>query len=317
MRILHLEKNRYNIESLSKLEKVGKVVYQNFSSQEDYHKHLSENQYQVIFTRLGFRIGLEEMNLQKELTHIVTPTTGLNHIDIDEAQSRGIKVVSLKNEFEFLAKVQSTAEHTWMLLLSLIRNLQPATKDVAQGNWDRVPYLADELNTKTLGIIGLGRLGKILVKYAEAFSMHILCNDIDDNVFEEPYTKYKSSLDKLLENSDYVILQVDYRPENEKFFDSDKFSVLKEGAYFINTSRGEIVDENALLDALESGRLKGAALDVLDGDSSWESTSVESGLIEYSKVNNNLIITPHMGGYGKISIEMTRDFVTDKFLKTI
>lgn len=317
MRVLHLEKSCYDADSLQKLEAIGDVDYCNFGTAQEFHRHLQDNSYEVIITKLGFAIGVREMDLQPRLSHIITPTTGLNHIDLEAAKSRNINVVSLKGENDFLQKVQSTSEHTWMLLLSLVRKLIPAQADVKKGNWTRIPHLADELNTTTIGIIGLGRIGKMLVQYAKAFSMKILCNDVDESVFAGGYEEYQTPLKDLLAQSDYVILQVDYRPENHHFFNDDKFSDMKQGSYFINTSRGEIVEERALLNALKSSKLKGAAVDVLEGDSSWESRMASNALINYAQENNNLIITPHMGGYGRISIEMTRAFVTKKFLRTI
>lgn len=315
MKILHLEKNCYSSESLRKLSEVGVVHYHDFESAAEFKSHLSNNSYEVIFTKLGVLIGMEEIKLQPELRHIVTPTTGLNHIDLNAAAEKNIQITSLKGKDEFLAQVQSTAEHTWMLLLAIIRNLIPSQNDVKEGNWNRVPHLADELNTKTIGIIGLGRLGKILLRYARAFSMQVMCNDLNEKVFTDEYAPFKTSIDELLKKSDYVILQIDYRPDNQRFFDTVKFQNMKDRSYFINTSRGEVVDQKALLEALKSGKLKGAALDVLDGDSSWEKHTNHSPLLEYSKQNTNLLITPHMGGYGRISIEMTRDFIVNEFLK--
>ncbi|HYG15756.1 MAG TPA: NAD(P)-dependent oxidoreductase, partial [Bacteroidia bacterium] len=104
--------------------------------------------------------------------------------------------------------------------------------------------------------------------------------------------------------------------ENEKFMNAAKFNKLKHGAYFINTSRGELVDEDALLAALQSKKIKGAALDVLNDDSGWSGTVQGSfNLLNYARQHQNLLLTPHMGGYGKDSIARTREFVTDKFLK--
>ncbi len=317
MRILHLEKNCYPIDSLRQLESRGNVVYCDFVTLEEYRQHLATASYDAIFTKLGMPIERQEMELQKDLRYIVTPTTGLNHIDLAEAERRAIKIISLKNEGEFLSRIQSTAEHTWMLLLSLIRNLGPAQASVKNGVWSRAPFLADELNTQTLGIVGFGRLGKILAGYAEAFSMNVMCCDSNSQVFEGSNAHYKHTFEEVLTSSDYLILQVDYKAENEKMFDQPVFEKMKPGSYFINTSRGEIVDEPALLKALETGHLKGAAVDVLTGDSGWGSESEENLLIEYSKKNDNLIITPHMGGYGKRSIELTREFVVNKFLKSL
>ena len=314
MRVLHLESDCYPSESMDLLKRYFEVTCLDVAGQDHFINHLLSQEYDIIFTRLGLFMGGRVFDTQPSLKKIVTPTTGLNHLDLVEAQKRGIEIISLKGEYEFLSTVKSTAEHTWALLLALIRNLIPAQQSVKEGKWDRVPYLANELNTKTIGIIGLGRLGKILVKYSEAFSLNILCNDVDPSKFTQEYTSYKSSLDELLAKSDFLILQIDYRPENKHFFDRKRFSSVKKGAYFINTSRGELVDEKSLLHFLKIGHLKGAALDVLEGDSSWHEHAGKIELIDYAKSSTNLIITPHMGGYGKTSIEMTREFVTNKLI---
>ena len=128
---------------------------------------------------------------------------------------------------------------------------------VRQNNWDRVPFLAEELNTQTLGIIGFGRLGKILLRYARAFDMQVLLHDIDDSAFTKESLAFRTNLDPLLAQADYVILQADYRESNRHFFGKAHFRKMKKGACFINTARGELVDEAALLEALQSGHLRG------------------------------------------------------------
>lgn len=317
MNILHLEQSCYSAEAIDKIKARGQLNAVEISSQEELQVLLQNDHYNVIFTRLGLYLGEKELSTQNNLRYIVTPTTGLNHLDLDYLQQRGIRVVSLKGESAFLNSIQSTAEHTWMLLLSLIRNLQPALDSVRQNSWDRVPYLAEELNTRTLGIIGFGRLGKILLRYARAFDMQVLLHDIDESAFTEESLPFRTGLNSLLAQSDYVLLQADYRESNRHLFGKAHFQKMKKGAYFINTARGELVDEPALLDALCSGQLRGAALDVLDGDSAWGTTPAGHPLVTYAQQNDNLLITPHMGGYGRISIEKTRDFITDKWINTL
>lgn len=302
---------------MTKVKTRGQLNAPEISSQEELQALLQSNHYDVIFTRLGLYLGEKELHIQPNLRYIVTPTTGLNHLDLDYLQQRSIKVVSLKGEAAFLNSIQSTAEHTWMLLLSLIRNLPAALAAVRQNNWDRVPFLAEELNTQTLGIIGFGRLGKILLRYARAFDMQVLLHDIDDSAFTKESLAFRTNLDPLLAQADYVILQADYRESNRHFFGKAHFRKMKKGACFINTARGELVDEAALLEALQSGHLRGAALDVLDGDSAWETAPAGHPLIAYARQNDNLLITPHMGGYGRISIEKTRDFITDKWINAL
>lgn len=316
MNILHLERACYSDKALAKIKACGNLSIPEIHTQEELQNLLQREEYDVIFTRLGLYLGEQELRKQPNLKYIVTPTTGLNHLDMAYLDQRGINVISLKGEAAFLSSIQSTAEHTWMLLLSLIRNLQPALAAVRQNIWDRVPFLAEELNTRTLGIVGFGRLGKILLRYARAFEMEVLLHDIDEAALTKESLPFQTDLDSLLAQSDYVLLQADYRESNRHFFGKSHFQKMKKGAYFINTARGELVNETALLEALRSGQLRGAALDVLDGDSAWKTAPAGHPLIAYARQNDNLLITPHMGGYGRISIKKTRDFITDKWINT-
>lgn len=315
MNILHLEYTKYPAEAINRLAAAHSVTNADCGTQEELYSMLTANQYDVIFTRLGVMMDSKAIQLQPKLKYIVTSTTGLNHIDTDACAERNVQVVSLKGESEFLAAVKSTAEHTWGLLLALIRNIPGAHASVTEGHWDRIPFLADELDTKTLGIIGYGRLGKIVARYGVAFGMKVLAHDHDAAKIAGQPGVTVADLDSLLAESDFIVLLISYSKENEKFMDAAKFNKLKHGAYFINTSRGEMVDEEALLEALQSKKIKGAALDVLNDDSGWCGAVQGSfNLLNYARSHQNLLLTPHMGGYGKDSIARTREFVTNKFL---
>lgn len=320
MRILHLEFSQYPIEAQRKLLENFEVVALEVNDQLSLKSYLEkDSSFEAVFTRLGLFLDKEIIDLMPELKVIATSTTGLNHIDCDYAKANSIKILSLKGEFEFLSNVKSTAEHTWLLLLSLLRHHVPSVKDVIEsGNWNRLPFLSEEINGKTIGIIGFGRLGKIVAQYAQAFSAKVLVNDIGD-VDTKSYSFVNFvSIEELLASSDIVILMISFSVENLNFFDNSKFALMKENSYFINTSRGEMLEEDALLNCLISGKLKGAALDVLHGDSAWESKyKGNPALLSYAKNHSNLIITPHMGGFGKTSIGMTRNFIVEKFLKEI
>ncbi len=316
-KILLLESENYPLSAISKLEQFFDVVIKEFNNQSQFDIYLKSNSFFAIFTKLGLYIGEQQISTQSELKYIVTATTGLNHIDLKYSSETNIKIISLKGEFGFLRNIKSTAEHTWMLILAISRNLYPAISDVKiNSRWNRRLYLADELNEKTIGIIGYGRLGKIIAEYAQIFGMNILAYDNDDTTFSNTDVLYKTSLNYLLTNADYIVLLISWNEKNMKFFNSEMFNVLKKGAYFINTSRGELVDEKALLDSLKSNKLSGAAIDVLDGDSSWGSEShITNDLLKYSSTHHNLLITPHMGGYGRTSIYKTREFIINLFLK--
>lgn len=317
-KVLLLEANRYSSASIELLRKHFSVAIADSGlDQRALHDLIKKEQYLVIFTRLGLYFGPREMECQRKLKYLVTPTTGLNHIDISEANRLGIKIISLKGETAFLEQVQSTAEHAWALSLILARQIVPAFNSVKEGYWDRSPYIADELNTKTIGIIGLGRLGKMIYRYSKAFNMKVLISDINPEVFDEQTIKFSVSKSTLLANSDYVFLMVDFREESSFLMDWKDFNLMKPTSYFINTSRGELIREEALLNALMTNRIAGAALDVISGDSAWSKVPLANPLVEYARKNDNLIITPHSGGYGKISIESTRDFVIKKLIEQL
>jgi D-3-phosphoglycerate dehydrogenase / 2-oxoglutarate reductase len=313
-KLLHLEKNLYSVKSLMHLEESFNVDYFDVDNQSVFVDHLFKNKYEIIFAKLGLHFNQEVFLLQPGLKYIITPTTGLNHIDLQNAEKRNIQVISLKTETVFLKNVLSTAEHTWGLLLALIRNIPSAFQDVRDGYWRRSPFMANELDGKTLGIIGYGRLGKQVAKYGKAFNMNVIAYDISEEAFSEPQGK-AVDLRSLLLKSDIVSLHIPFNEANRKFIDQNKFNLMKDTSVFINTSRGEVVNEDDLLRSLQNNIIKGAAVDVLDSDSSWDGKSPSNKLINYSKDYENLIITPHIGGYGADSIQKTRAFIMEKFLK--
>ncbi|MEQ6123449.1 2-hydroxyacid dehydrogenase [Pseudotenacibaculum sp. MALMAid0570] len=318
MRILHLEPYNYSKEKLSSLRKDCFLQEENFKIQEELQLHLKNYQYDVIFTRLGLSLDKQILSLQRELKYVVTPTTGLNHIDLNYCNDNKIKVVSLKGEIEFLTTVKSTAEHTWALLLTLIRNIPVAFQQVKNDIWERHQLMADELDGKTIGIIGYGRLGKIIARYAKAFDMSVLVNDTREIEDEVKEGEKNVSLEVLLRNSDIICLMITYEERNINFLDYSKIQMMKDQVILINTSRGEMVNEDALIQALKSKKISGVATDVLKNDSIWNGKlPIVPEIIKYAKKNDNVIITPHMGGYGKVSIKKTRDFITDKFLNQI
>ena len=318
MKVLHLESYNYSLKKLEILDNKFQLFQLEFKTQSELINHLNQNQYDVIFTRLGLKLDANTLSTQKKLKFIVTPTTGLNHIDLEYSKEKLIQIISLKGEIEFLAKVKSTAEHTWALLLTLVRNIPKAFQQVKNGVWERHNLMADELDQKTIGIIGYGRLGKIIAKYAQAFELNILVNDIRDVSNEVTNNEKIVTINELLLKSDIICLMINYENSNINFIDQTKIRKMKKSAIFVNTSRGEMVDEAALINALKNKQIALAATDVLKNDSVWNGKLEKvPEIIEYAKNNDNLIITPHMGGYGESSIRKTRDFITDKFLNQL
>ncbi|TSA09143.1 MAG: hydroxyacid dehydrogenase [Deltaproteobacteria bacterium] len=250
----------------------------------------------LCFAPLGFYLGRAKMKRCSRLRAIATNTTGVPHIDMEEAAARGIKVISLKDETEFLRTITSTAEHTWGLLLALMRRSPWAHADVLKGQWNRRPFgTLRMLSRLSLGIIGCGRLGSMVGRYGLAFGMQVAY--FDPYLAESPAGfKRMGSLEDLVAFADVVSLHAPADETTYKMISRDLLWKFKPGSYFINTARGELVDEAALLETLKTGRLAGAALDVLDGEFVPGFQVSSHPLVAYAWEHDNLLLTPHIGG---------------------
>lgn len=267
--------------------------------------------YDGLVVRLGHHINTELFDAARKLKVIATATTGLNHIDLAQAQRHGVAVLSLKGERQFLDTVTATAEHTWGMLLSLVRHLPQAYNHVLEGGWNRNLFKGIDLKGKTLGIIGLGRLGTMVARFGLAFGMKVLASDIITNSGIEDISFVCKT--ELLSKADIVTLHVALDKEAKGMLGQEEFANMKRGSWLINTSRGELIDEKALLEALLSGHLAGAALDVLVGEYSTGLNWVGSHpLIAYARKNKNLLLFPHIGGATYDSMRKTEVFMANK-----
>lgn len=268
----------------------------------------------VLWVRLRHLIDAEVLASAPHLQYIATPTTGLTHIDLNSADRLGIRIISLQGESEFLRGIRATAEHTVNLMLSLLRRTPTAVQHVAAGGWNRDAFLGLELYGKRVGLVGLGRLGCIMVQYLRAFGCEVIGYDPDEGAAEASGAR-PVSFDQLLSESDIISLHAAYTRDQQGWFDAACFKSMKTGSFFINTARGELVDEAALLEALETGHLAGAALDVLSGEDS--SGMGGHALVQWAIHNPNLLITPHIGGCTRESMEKTELFLAEKLCRTL
>lgn len=269
------------------------------------------NRVDIFWFRLGYKIDGEVIDEKTKCRFLVSPVTGLDHIDESLCKKYDIKIISLRGEFEFLKTIRATAEHTIALTLALYRNVPDAIIHTRKGEWDRDSFRGRELFNKKVGIIGFGRLGSIVAGYFKAFGCIVGYYDIANKESEE-FIKY-DSMDSLLRESEIVSIHVNYHQENHHFFTRTHFNKMKNNAILINTSRGGLVDEHALLEALEDMSISGAALDVLHG----EPKIANKELIKFSRNHSNLIITPHIGGNTFESFEKTELFIFKKLMKLI
>jgi len=170
MRILNAEPEQYSDEARHILSAIGEVTEQRLSQHELVRWVPA---FDVLIVRLGLKVDRPVIDAGQRLQAIVTATTGLDHIDTSYAHARNIAVLSLSGETEFLRSIHATAEHTWALLLALLRRIPDATAAVRAGRWDRDAYRGYELFGRRLGILGLGRIGKEVARYGIAFGMQV------------------------------------------------------------------------------------------------------------------------------------------------
>lgn len=255
-------------------------------------------QVEVLFAPLGYMVDVSKINACPRLKVIVSNTTGHPHIDVEYARSKGVYVACLKFAQEFLHTITPTAELTWGLIIALTRNVFPAHRACLAGQWDRRPFGAPAmLSSMRLGIVGLGRLGSMIARYGKAFGMAV--SYYDPYVDEVPDGVYRfDRLDELVADSDVITIHVPHEQETEGMFNREVFKRFKPGAYLINTARGELVDWEALLEALRSGHLTGVATDVFEGEfvPGFAERFPSHPVLEYARAHTNLILTPHIGG---------------------
>jgi D-3-phosphoglycerate dehydrogenase / 2-oxoglutarate reductase len=305
--ILVAESSEFSTKAAEQLSQVGELVLADI----DRSGLLTAvGAADVLWVRLRNRIDAEVMSAAPRLKVIVTATTGLNHIDVEEAKRRGIQILSLRGEAEFLKDIRATAEHTLALILALFRHLPGAIAHVQEGGWNRDLFKGHELHGKTIGVVGYGRLGRIVARYLRAFDVHVLAADPNVDVSSVEPGVTLAPLMQLLPEAELVTLHVNLCDETRGFFARPQFEAMKAGAWFVNTSRGELADEPALLEALQSGHLAGAALDVLCDE---RCDGVRNHpLVAYARQHDNLIITPHIGGCTAESMEKTELFLAEK-----
>jgi D-3-phosphoglycerate dehydrogenase len=239
-------------------------------------------------------IDVEMIKNAAELKIVATPSTGSTHMDRKGIEKRNIKVCTIRSS-EFLANIKASSEHTLALMLAMIRKIPFITAQAKHGIWreqERVNRTI-EVAGKTIGIIGYGRIGGNLARYCNSLEMRVIVFD-PFKVVKEDYITQVQSKAELLKKCDIVALCYHLDDSTNKSFTGDDFSIMQNGSYFINTARGELVDEDAMLDALKSGKLAAAAVDVITNESlpdKWNHP-----VIKYARENDNLIITPHTAG---------------------
>jgi len=278
-------------EALNEAPELGDRLAQRFDLIVSTALPVLGDHVQFLVPRLDHEVNAAFIESQPSLRIIATPSTGTDHIDVDAASRANISIVSLKHELEFLDSVQSTAEQAWLLILACARRFREAVAQPLAGGWSAMDVRGSELYGKTIGIVGCGRLGSMVVRFAQAFRMRVLVTDVRcirlANVEQV-------DLPILLAQADIVSIHVHLTDRTCGLIGATQLAFMKRGAVLVNTSRGAVIDETALLAAIQSGHLGAAGLDVLCGESRIGRDS--HPLVEASKTNPRLVITPHVGG---------------------
>lgn len=286
--------DRFDTHALARLMACPKLNVTTSVTPRPTPDELSEVEALIIRSRTS--ITDELLTHAPRLRMIVTSTSGFDHIDLFATQARGITVM-----FTPEANAASAAELTWALVLACARRLPEAGRAVKAGDWARERLIGAELTGKTYGIVGLGRIGSRVARFARAFGMDVLAYDpYHENEHFAHHGAARRGLEELLRQADVVSLHVPLTPETRPLLHAGRLALLAPNSILVNTSRGQAIDESALVEALRKGKLGAVGLDVFER----EPLTRASPLLEF----DNVILSPHLGAttsaaFSKSSLE--------------
>jgi D-3-phosphoglycerate dehydrogenase len=238
--------------------------------------------YEALVVRSQTKVTAEVIEAGEKLRVIARAGVGVDNIDVEEATRRGILVVNAPN-----ANIISAAEHTIALMLALARHIPQANAVLKSGVWQRDKFMGIEVRGKTLGIIGLGKVGSAVAKRAQALEMELIAYDPYITAdYARSLQVVLISLEQLLKESDFITLHLTLTPETKGLIRAKELALVKPTVRIINCARGGLIDEKALAKALKEGRVAGAAIDVFSTEPATECVLLEC---------DNIIVTPHLG----------------------
>lgn len=270
-------------DGIKKLKESGFIVDEKPTiTQEELKKSVA--QYDALVVRSRTKVTAEVINASETLEVVARAGVGVDNIDVQAAQLKGVQVVNTPE-----APSVAVAELVLGLMLSLVREIPRADRTMKQGQWIKNQLMGTELRGKTLGIVGFGRIGYQVAKRAKAFEMKVLAYDVAMNIVARNVKEVGAdpvTFPELLRRSDFITVHVPLLPETKHLIGEKEIGMMKEGSYLLNTSRGGVIDEEALKKALKSEKLAGAALDVFESEPPKD---------ENLLVLEHLVSTPHIG----------------------
>ncbi len=261
--------------------------------------------FNIVIVRSRTTITKEIIDKAENCKIIARVGVGLDNVDQEAAKAKNIRVI---NAVE--GAMNAVAELVLGLMLSLARQTARGDRAIRDGKWLKKELKGTELRGKYLGIIGMGNIGKRLGRLAKALNMNIIGYDVIpiDEEFSKEVGLMKSDLDTLLQSSDYVSMHVPLLDSTYHLIDSQKLSTMKKTAKIINTSRGGVIDEDALYEAIKSGNLGGAALDVFENEPATDNKLAEL---------DNVILTPHIGAQTKEAQSLAANVIGEKIIQIL
>ncbi|MNF57564.1 D-3-phosphoglycerate dehydrogenase [compost metagenome] len=306
VKILHIDSNHPLL--WGQLQEAGFLNFEDFkSSKEEIEAKIQD--YQGIVIRSRFKIDKTFLDKATNLQFIARVGAGLESIDCEYALSKNITLIAAPE-----GNRNAVAEHTLGMILSLFNKLNEADREIRSGHWNRESNRGHELDGKTVGIIGYGNMGKSFAKKLRGFDTEVLCYDIKENVGDS--NAKQVSLEELQQKADVLSLHIPWTPETDKMVDSDFINGFAKPFWIINTSRGKNIVTADLVDALQSGKILGAGLDVLEYEKlSFETLFQDKNTPEafqYLLQAKNVILSPHIAGWTFESHARLAQVIVDK-----
>ena len=242
-------------------------------------------EYDAIITRSGTQVDAELLSHAKRLKMVARAGVGIDNVDVQAASERGIIVVNAP-----FGNTNSAAEHSMAILLAMCRNVPVANASLKSGQWQRAPFTGHELRHKTMGIVGLGKVGGRVALRARAFEMEVVV--YDPYISEKRATDFGTrlvSLEELVRQADVISVHTPLNDETRDLVTAEHFAQMKDGVLIVNCARGGIINEAAMLAALESGKVAGAAFDV------WSEEPPNDDVLKKLIAHPRMVVTPHLG----------------------
>ncbi len=280
---------------------VHEIMIETFNKNGLNFEYLPTADYQLLFDKIEFATGIvvaTQINIDKKMLERATQLkwiarlgSGMEHIETTYAESKNIRCISSPE-----GNSNAVAEHALGLLLNLVRNINKSAAEIKEMKWLRNENRGTEINGKVAGIIGYGNTGAQFAKILSALGMKILAYDKYKTGFETEFIK-EASIEDIVNNADIVSFHLPYNTETNHFGNKAFFSSLKKQPVIINTSRGKILDTEALIDALQHKQIHAAALDVLENEKLKELSEKQHDQLAWFNEQENVLLTPHIAGY--------------------